>query len=113
MTDDALQLLQDSPEAALLLAAYARSQSVMTQEPAAEDDAAGWSQRLSDVPGVDDAHLAPLHGKLIALGLLKFQLAGRVAGVVYRVSPAGEAALNQLRTVDAAGSPEARWDAAA
>lgn len=95
MTSDALQILTEHAEYAALLQAYERAQADLTENDA-DDDGAGWVPRLVDVPGVDDARLAPMHGKLIAHGLLSFQLTGRTSGVVYRVSADGRDALRQL-----------------
>lgn len=95
MTDDALQLLLEECDYATLLEAYERAEP--PSEPQTEDDLdAGWVSRLTQVAGIEDARLAPMHGKLIAHGLLSFQLTGRTSGVVYRVSADGRAALRRL-----------------
>lgn len=60
-------------------------------EPDSESSAIGWVPRLKSVEGIPDGRLGPLHGKLIALGLLKFQLTGRTSGIIYRLSPEGRA----------------------
>jgi hypothetical protein len=53
-----------------------------------------WISRLREVEGVPPDRLAPIHGRLIAHGLLLFQLQGREDGVVYRVTSAGRQRLN-------------------
>lgn len=53
-----------------------------------------WVSRLREVDGVPQDHLVPVHGRLIAHGLLQFQLQGREDGVVYRVTAAGRQMLN-------------------
>jgi hypothetical protein len=53
-----------------------------------------WIARLRAVAGIADERLAPIHGRLIAHGLLQFQLQGREEGVVYRVTSAGRQRLN-------------------
>jgi hypothetical protein len=94
MTSDVLQLLTENAEYTALLQAYQRALSQMVRH----DPDAGWVPRLVNVPGIDDARLAPMHGKLIAHGLLSFQLTGRTSGVVYRVSADGREALQRLAT---------------
>ncbi len=54
-----------------------------------------WIPRLAEVEGVDSKELSKIHGKLIALGYLKFQLSGREKGMCYQVSPLGKQALEQ------------------
>jgi hypothetical protein len=53
-----------------------------------------WVQRLRVVDGILPDRMAPIHGRLIAHGLLQFQLQGRDEGVVYRVTSAGRQKLN-------------------
>jgi hypothetical protein len=109
------------PESRLLLAAYlaietdlkaqaaaARREAATTPaeivEPIPESDgdesfeeaAIGWVPRLRQVAGIAPEQLGPLHGQLIALGLLKFQLTGRTSGILYRVSVDGRAELEKL-----------------
>ncbi|MBX3438742.1 MAG: hypothetical protein KF861_14705 [Planctomycetaceae bacterium] len=52
-----------------------------------------WVDRIREVPDVPSDRLAPIHGRLIALGYLQFQLQGRDAGVVYRVTAEGRSTL--------------------
>lgn len=52
-----------------------------------------WIPRLREVADVPHDRLTPIHGRLIAHGLLQFQLLGREEGVVYRLTPAGRKAL--------------------
>lgn len=61
------------------------------------DDDAGWIPRLRELPGVAAERLSPLHGQLIAHGLLKFNLLGRTTGVGYRVTPEGRDVLARVR----------------
>lgn len=65
-----------------------------SDEPFTES-AIGWIPRLRAVDGISEGRLGPLHGKLIALGLLKFQLTGRTSGILYRLSPEGRAELKR------------------
>lgn len=103
-------------ESASVLAAYEREQrrvaesaaaterSTVTTGPSLDawaatevDSAAGWVPRLPGIDGVPPEHLASLHGKLIALGLLRFQLLDRTGGMVYRISPEGRSQLAAAR----------------
>lgn len=58
-------------------------------ENAEEESDTGWIPRLREMPGIAADRLAPLHGQLIAHGLLRFNLLGRMAGMGYRVTPEG------------------------
>ena len=55
-----------------------------------EESATGWVARVSLLEGVDAAQLSTLHGRLIALGYLKFKLIDRQVGLRYRLTPAGK-----------------------
>ena len=54
-----------------------------------------WIPRVADVEGVERENLSKIHGKLIALGYLKFQISSREKGMCYQVSPLGKQALEQ------------------
>jgi hypothetical protein len=54
----------------------------------------GFVPRLSKVEGVDPEQLSSLHGKLIALGLLTFEVSGK-SGMQYQVSPLGRRTLDR------------------
>ena len=106
MTTDELQLLLDNPHYAALLHAYEsdRANSVPADDAEADVESSGWSPRIAEIPGIDQACLAPMHGKLIAHGLLNFELTGRSTGVVYRVSPEGRNLLKRAAAVEASGT---------
>ncbi len=53
-----------------------------------------WVTRLKEIEGVPSDQLTVIHGRLIALGLLHFQLPGRDEGVVYRVTSDGRKAIS-------------------
>jgi hypothetical protein len=74
--------LHDNPQWRRVLAAY------QAQKQAAPEDE-GWIARVRTVEGICPDHLPQIHGKLIALGLLKFQLAGRETGICYQLSTLG------------------------
>jgi hypothetical protein len=59
-----------------------------------------WVPRLTSVEGVESEELSKIHGRLIAYGLLKCDLADRSAGVVYQLTPEARRALASLETVD-------------
>ncbi|MCR9201782.1 MAG: hypothetical protein NXI04_24310 [Planctomycetaceae bacterium] len=64
----------------------------------------GWLERIDQLDGLEKEDLVRAHGELIALGFLKFEIAGSSIGLRYRVSPAGKQALE--RTVARAGDSE-------
>lgn len=55
-----------------------------------EESSTGWVSRISMLEGVVAAELSTLHGRLIALGYLKFKLIDRQVGLRYRLTPAGK-----------------------
>lgn len=59
----------------------------------ASPDSDGWVARQTDVPGVDPSVLSSIHGKLIAFGMLKFDVGGRDVGVQYQLTTQGRQAL--------------------
>jgi hypothetical protein len=92
-----LELSGDDPRSLRVLFAYASAEQVAPPvEPT--DDESGWVPRLRDVDGVPPESLAPLHGRLIAHGYLRFVLLGRSAGVAYRVTPEGRALLRRIES---------------
>ena len=90
------QLLAENPDWLSVLQTYAEHEAAAGQQPApveeetADGESGGsrarWVPRLRAVPGVTSDRLAPIHGKLIAHGLLQFTLEGRDAGVHYRLT---------------------------
>ena len=93
MIDLELELLSQNDEWRLVLQAYSDAREIARQY---EPDEGDWLSRVASIDGVQEEHLPRIHGKLIALGLLHFQLTSRNNGVVYRISPQGRQALNQL-----------------
>ena len=90
MTDLDAGILREHPEWQLVLSAYWRLQQTLFNQT---NDGERWIPRLTHVEGVPDEKLAAIHGKLIALGWLQFELQGTDQGVVYRVSQEGQSAL--------------------
>ncbi|RLS52693.1 MAG: hypothetical protein DWH91_16175 [Planctomycetota bacterium] len=65
-----------------------------TAENAESDDpSTGWVARVSQLEGVEMIELSPLHGRVIALGYLKFQLVDRQVGLRYRLTSEGRRVL--------------------
>jgi hypothetical protein len=110
MTDHPHEWLRDQPAAAALLGAYALSAETASagresakaaapenpDDPVEADDAddsASWLPRITQLADVDPSTMPALHGRLIALGLLRFELFGRAGGMRYRLSPLGRRAL--------------------
>ena len=67
--------------------------SIEMKERVADFD--GWIPRILELAGIPTEELSGLHGKLIAYGFLKFDLAGRDAGVRYQLTPLGKQGLNR------------------
>ncbi len=102
MLDFEIEELNQATDWRDVLAAY---QSAHDTAKSSNEEFDGWLPRIMNVAGLEDEDLPRIHGKLIALGFLKFQLAGRGTGVVYQISPAGREALANL-TSDEASSQE-------
>lgn len=94
--------LQHCPEWRTVLDAYAAAQELARSADAEFD---GWVPRVTGIDGIADADLPRLHGKLIAIGLLKFELSSRGSGMVYQLSQLGRRALD-------GGSPTAETEEA-
>ncbi len=84
MTNHELELCDANPEWTLVLQAYQLAQQSTEK---------GWVPRVAGVTDVPVERLSSIHGKLIALGMLRFELAGRTEGVVYQVTPLGRQAV--------------------
>jgi len=83
-------LLERNPEWRLLLSAY------QAQQAASAD---GWVDRILEIEGLDAAELSRIHGRMIADGLLEFELAERGLGVRYQLSPQGVRALHSTSAI--------------
>lgn len=84
MTTPELEQFDANPEWRLVLEAYSAAQA---------NAAAGWVSRIVEVEGLAFEQLSPIHGKLIALGFLKFEIAPQAQGIQYQLLPAGKQAL--------------------
>ena len=68
-----------------------------------EESVTGWVARIGSVEGVETAQMSMLHGRVIALGYLKFKLIDRQVGLRYRLTPSGkQVAQARPETVEAA-----------
>jgi hypothetical protein len=89
----------DVPEAIVPLVTSAPAPT--PSESDSEESASGWVSRVSVLDGVDAAQLSTLHGRVIALGYLKFKLIDRQVGLRYRLTPAGkQMAQTRFETVE-------------
>jgi hypothetical protein len=84
MTHPDVELFDAHPEWRPLLAAYQERHASKKLE---------WSPRVAEVDGVAADQLSAIHGKLIALGMLKFEISSRTDGVQYQVTTLGRQAL--------------------
>lgn len=87
----------DSPEAppaaqetAVVDAPVASEIPGQVKDSETEDSNVGWVSRIAQLEGVDPTRMSTLHGRVIALGYLKFQLIDRQIGLRYRLTPAGK-----------------------
>lgn len=83
MQSHALAQLDRNPEWRLLLTAY------HVRQMSSPD---GWVDRIFELANLEGDQLSKFHGRLIALGLLEFELAGRGDGMRYQLSPLGKQA---------------------
>ncbi|MGE0378992.1 MAG: hypothetical protein AB7I48_19325 [Planctomycetaceae bacterium] len=96
----------------LILEAYYDAEQTLSVDRPLQTEAAGelseltrWIERIRAIDGVPHDQLAPGHGRLIALGYLQFQLQGRDAGVVYRLTTAGRTILTSAGRETPTGVP--------
>ena len=78
-----LELFDENPAWRLLLQAYQDRRT--TETP--------WVPRITGVEGLAAAELSAIHGKLIALGLLKFDLGTQIEGIRYQPTSLARQAL--------------------
>jgi len=90
MLDFELEELKQNTDWRAVLSAYQEAHhAAQLAAKTSDQEFDGWLPRVMSVEGLDEESLPRIHGKLIAWGFLKFQLAGRGTGVVYQISPAG------------------------
>jgi len=119
MISEPTELLAENPDWIRVLAAYVEAEQQLAetteqeqqqQTEATEETDDGdeeesprpkkWLPRVREVENVAPSQLPAIHGKLIAHGLLKFDLQGRNDGVVYRLTPQSRSAVNSVRLED-------------
>ena len=103
MVDIEQEQLQPYPEWAEVLERYTAREAALRQS---DPDGTGWVPRLMKLEDVDADRLSRVHGRLIALGLLQFQVTDRTLGLQYKVSPEGRRALMRVVGVESSDTPE-------
>jgi hypothetical protein len=100
MLDYVAEELSATPGWRRVLEAYASASltAVSAAAPASDAPAApegvGWVSRLARLDGIEPERLSSVHGKLIALGLLSFEVSGKT-GMQYQLSLLGHRTLGQ------------------
>jgi hypothetical protein len=98
---DILQLPQNPDWTATLQVYYDLQQQLRGQS----SDAGVWIARQTEIPGVAAEELSAIHGKLIAFGMLKFDVGGRDVGIQYQVTHQGRRVLSgEAETAEVAES---------
>ena len=92
MSDPTFELDKLSAGNLQLLQAYSLRATALK---AALEQYDGWVERIDDLEELDSEVLTQLHGQLIALGHLKFEISGRNVGLRYQLSPRGKQALDR------------------
>ncbi|MCA9118032.1 MAG: hypothetical protein KDA79_23330 [Planctomycetaceae bacterium] len=91
------QILNQHPEWRGVLERYVAEHDRSRKENPEHD---GWVSRLTDHEELPPEILPRVHGRLIALGLIRFQIADRTAGMRYQVTGVGRAALRGMPDSD-------------
>lgn len=87
--EDILPFAENPDWAATLQVYYSLQQQLRGQAT----DGNVWIPRQTEIPGVQAENLSSVHGKLIAFGMLKFDVGGRDVGIQYQVTHQGRRAL--------------------
>ena len=61
-----------------------------------EDERDDWMPRIASLDGFDGERLSSLHGRLIAMGWLGFEVGDRMTGMRYRITRDGQRVLDGL-----------------
>ena len=91
MDEFELEQLRRQPKWVTVLEAY---QQLALDGRAQSPDFDGWVPRIHEFPSAKLEELPGIHGKLIAFGFLKFDLAGRDGGIRYQLTPLGKRGIN-------------------
>ena len=62
---------------------------------AASEEYDGWLERIDRMPEFTKEELTRMHGELIAMGFLKFEITGRSIGLRYQISTRGKRAIER------------------
>lgn len=90
-----LNLLLEQPVWQQVLDIYCELIAQAGQERGEDEQGTRWAQRIAELSDVDKQELSVIHGQLIALGWLTFQLEDRNSGLMYRITADGKKA-NEL-----------------
>lgn len=88
-----MQCLIDQPELTQILETYQALIEQAGEERSDDEQGVRWANRIPEISGVETAELSSLHGQLIAMGWLTFQLEGRNNGLMYRITAEGRKAI--------------------
>lgn len=91
MDEIELEQLQRHPKWVAVLELY-QQLFVQIREKSPQSD--GWVPRIHNIPEIPSEELPGIHGKLIAFGFLKFDVAGRDEGIRYQLTPLGKQGIN-------------------
>lgn len=113
MLDDPQVLIAERPDWLRILHVYSQAAELA----ASEEEPNRWVGRIHHVDGVDDEDLSDIHGQLIALGWLTFQIDSQRGGLCYRLSPEGRSLVDRhpqetVAELDKTESPSHRTNAA-
>ncbi|MCA9041219.1 MAG: hypothetical protein KDA65_12775 [Planctomycetaceae bacterium] len=87
-----LESLQANPDWVRVLIAYQEAEQQLPEEQSCVG-------RLLEISAVDSQQLSAIHGNLIALDLLRFELPDRHSGLHYKVTTLGKQSLNLLEKI--------------
>jgi hypothetical protein len=98
-----LEQLRKNPCWVAVLERYQQQSAIFREQ---QTDFDGWVPRFHELPEINTADLPAIHGKLIAFGFLKFDVAGRDAGIRYQLTPLGKQGISAPTPTDADPSHE-------
>ncbi|MEZ6044990.1 MAG: hypothetical protein R3C11_05295 [Planctomycetaceae bacterium] len=87
-----LESLQANPDWVRVLEAYLKAEESLPEEQS-------MVSRLLEVDEVSPQSLSSIHGNLIALDMIRFELPDRQSGLHYKISTLGKQSLNLLRRI--------------
>ena len=87
-----LNLLLEQPVWQQVLEIYSELISQVGQDRDKDEQGTRWAERIADLNDVESDELSIIHGELIALGWITFQIEGRSSGLMYRITAEGKKA---------------------